>query len=384
MSSEKKLLQDLDISDDMYIDSWQGEWITVRVNQDIPVEKGCRILLKVRPSARKALEDCPGIEDELLQQPKYRPIAGKRHAAEPLVSPPSKTPRLSLSNAIHSTPKSSNGFLAVTQPSTQHSLQQQHLCLRNPLTQSSVTKVKQEVISNTSETEARHSKKSRDWPHDFAVCVVDKGFRKIESILSKNSTFKGKNKVSLKDAFSRAFPGVKWGKTTYYKYLPQWKSADEDIKDIFINLGSSPGAEFKAFLRALADPHHIPSPSPSSHSSPVPVENSQLVRKAKGKGKATIFQDQDIPHNGNNSCEDDDYIPSTNDVDNARIVKTPPHLCTSTTDSDMLYGQVTELRDLLKEILLDPESSKFFHMAKTSYSPGPSQDQHHTSQNLTS
>jgi len=92
MSSEKKLLRDLDISDDMYIDSWQGEWITVRVNQDIPVEKGHRILVKVRPSARKALEDCPGIEDELLQQPKYRPIAGKKRAAEPLVSPPSKTP----------------------------------------------------------------------------------------------------------------------------------------------------------------------------------------------------------------------------------------------------------------------------------------------------
>jgi len=91
---------------------------------------------------------------------------------------------------------------------------------------------------------------------------------------------------------------------------------------------------------------------------------------------------QDIPNNGN-SCEDDDnYTPSTNDEDNARIVETPPRLCSSMTDG--LYHQVTELQDLLNEILLDLESSKFFHMAKTSYSPGPSQHQHHTGQNLTS
>jgi len=152
------------------------------------------------------------------------------------------------------------------------------------------------------------------------VCILDKGFCKIELILSKNSTLKGKNKVLLKEAFSCAFPGAKWGKTTYYKYLPQWKSADEDIKDIFINLGSSTGAEFKVFLRALADPRHLLFPSPSPHSSPVPVEHSQLEQKAKGKEKVTISQD--IPNNGNNSCEDDDdYTPSTNDEDNGELWK---------------------------------------------------------------
>jgi len=287
-----------------------------------------------------------------------------------------------VSNSIHSALKSSinDDFLAVgTQPpSTQHPPQRQYL--PDLSSQSSGTKAKQEVASNISEAEAQRSNKPKDWPHDFAVCILDKGFRKIESILSKNSTLKGKNKVSLKEAFSRAFPGAKWGKTTYYKYLPQWKSADKDIKDIFINLGLSPGAEFKVFLRALADPRHLPSPSPSPHSSPVSVERSQPERKAKGKEKVTISQD--IRHNGNDSHEDDDdYTPSTNDEDDARIVETPPRLCTSTTDR--LYRQVTELQDLLSEILLDPESTKFFHTAKTSYSPGPSQHQCHTGQNLT-
>lgn len=220
MSLEKKLLQDLDISDDMYIDSWQGEWITVQVNQDIPVEKGRHILVKVHPSARKALEDCPGIEDELLQQPKYCPIAGKKCAAEPLVSPPSKTPRINVSNSIHSALKSStnNGFLTVTQPSTRHPPQQQHL--PDLLSQGSGTKSNKRLLWTYLRLRfnAPTSPRMASW---FSVCILDKGFRKIELILSKNSTLNGKNKVLLKEAFSRAFPGAKWGKTTYYKYLPQ-------------------------------------------------------------------------------------------------------------------------------------------------------------------
>ena len=53
----------------------------------LTVEKGQQVLLKIRPSLRKALDDCPaGIQEELEMQPKYR-LVGMKRPAEELISP---------------------------------------------------------------------------------------------------------------------------------------------------------------------------------------------------------------------------------------------------------------------------------------------------------
>ena len=100
LSASDQLIEDLELQPTTKLDFWRGEWITVSLDTVLTVEKGQRVLLKIRPSLRKTLGDCPGIEEELEMQPKYRSVGIKRPAEE-LVSPARKSQRCDTAKSTH-------------------------------------------------------------------------------------------------------------------------------------------------------------------------------------------------------------------------------------------------------------------------------------------
>ena len=96
------------------------------------------------------------------------------------------------------------------------------------------------------------SKKQKKWPKDFFVSEIDEGFRAMEEMMTV------RNGKTLEEAFSVAFPGIKFGKTSEWKYRKIWMEADSDLKDAFIDLGQSSKALFQHFLNVLDDPRQWP------------------------------------------------------------------------------------------------------------------------------
>jgi hypothetical protein len=86
------------------------EWKIVTIKSVIVVEKDQQVLLRIRPSLRHTLEDCPGLDHELSLQPKRRSGQTKCIAEHVLVSPLKKSPRLhsGSSESITSSQASSN------------------------------------------------------------------------------------------------------------------------------------------------------------------------------------------------------------------------------------------------------------------------------------
>jgi hypothetical protein len=48
-----------------------------------------------------------------------------------------------------------------------------------------------------------------------------------------------RNGKTLEEAFSVAFPSIKFGKTSEWKYQKIWMEADSDLKNTFIDLRQS-------------------------------------------------------------------------------------------------------------------------------------------------
>jgi hypothetical protein len=69
------------------------------------VEKGLRVLLRLCPSLRDSLMDCPGIERELEMQPKWP--TGTKRAAEMVVSPVKKVIHTDTVSSVQHLPKMS-------------------------------------------------------------------------------------------------------------------------------------------------------------------------------------------------------------------------------------------------------------------------------------
>jgi len=67
-----------------------------------------------------------------------------------------------------------------------------------------------------------------------------------------------RNGKKLEEGFSVAFLGIKFGKTSEWKYQKIWMEADLDLKNTFIDLGQSSKALFQHFLNVLDDPWQWP------------------------------------------------------------------------------------------------------------------------------
>jgi hypothetical protein len=112
-----------------------------------------------------------------------------------------------------------------TPPSTTH--KKQHADTNRDPVIKTVTVTLPPSTSTSSSSALSHSSrlndpevKARHWPHDFYVCEIRDGFLNIAKLLgSAFSRRRSKNnRFNMKDAFVKAFPGVKYVKTTVWKY----------------------------------------------------------------------------------------------------------------------------------------------------------------------
>jgi len=69
------------------------------------------------------------------------------------------------------------------------------------------------------------------------------------------------NHFNKRNAFLKSFPGVKYVKTTVWKYSKVWAESDEATRELFTDLGKTENAYFEHFLAALDNPHLLPSAS---------------------------------------------------------------------------------------------------------------------------
>lgn len=109
---------------------------------------------------------------------------------------------------------------------------------------------------------------ARKWPHDFYVCKSETGFNALSKRLKK--------KELEREAFPKVFGGLKYVKTTVWKYKNFWKGSDRKLRTKFIAFGHSKDGLFSCFISAQEDSNIItsddssPSPIPSPSPKPAP------------------------------------------------------------------------------------------------------------------
>lgn len=311
------------------------------------IEKGQRIILKLRHSFRQGLDDrdCPGIEEELANQPQHRRLS--KRPGESFVSPLKKVPRHNDARSVHSSSQAPHPTLPPSSQAPNPTLPPSFLCEPALLPQKAYlpTPLTQSITTCTPKAEPCSEKMPVDkmWPHDFYVCTVASGLAKIEKMMGRNrlKAQSTKPQYTLKSAFHKAFPNTRWAKTTFCKYRKLWNKADEDVQRRFIDLGESSKAVFKSFITALDDPRHIPSSSEDDGSDSETESNCEtpvgpIVTRSAGKTQ-------------------DCHTTSTSD----------PILPATPVES--FRQRLEDVREILEEILLDPLQSEFFNTACASF-----------------
>jgi hypothetical protein len=225
-----EIVKAFELDDSSLLDHWHGEWKTIRISMPIMVEKGQRVLLRLRPGLREHLTDCPGLKRELQLQPK-RP-SGMKRAAETLVSPIKKVVRTDkIPSPVESTHKStpSLSFSSPSTPTIPH-----HFALPSPSQKLSVT------------SPGHTKEKDRKWPFDFYVCEIAYGLCTIRGLMDKNS------KKTWKDLVPEVFH-TKYVKTTFIKYRDIFDKAPMWLRLHFEHMDKSPKALWPKFKDALAE-----------------------------------------------------------------------------------------------------------------------------------
>ena len=253
------------------------------------------------------------------------------------------------------------------------------------------------------------------WPKDFFVCEVADGFAKIQQLKKEDK--------KEKDTFSNVFLGVKYTKSTVWKYKKIWQSAKPSLRDEYIQCGPSTSATFSNFLSVLNGKHN----SDSSSSSESDDEETAII-----SSDANMIIHGALAKNGVNhelqGSKTDGATFENMDFGDARLcpfcdqpIKTMPSPTLASMLNDLLkktwsdplpdnpghrkaqsftvfasfcechrfedihvphaisqgwlmeinfsqlFDRVIGLEDALHEILADPESSSFFQLAKKYY-----------------
>ncbi|KAF8965145.1 hypothetical protein BDZ97DRAFT_1918568 [Flammula alnicola] len=430
LSACQELVTELELQENTRIDFWQGsEWITVHMHSILLVEKGQRVLLKIRPSLRKGLDDCPGIEQELKQQTKRQSSSiGVKRLGDDFVSPIKKAPRKDdtmtarkpqaekevRASLPHSDSTGTGSSIPLPIPSDVQSVALQSTLLHD--TESNT------LPSNPTQPEEA---KLKQWPFDFHVYEIHNGLCQMRDTISgsvsrdqsrqhRSKKSKGKRakgrRITVEQAFVAAFPNTKWAKTTFYEHRKLWFEQDIAIRDLFIELGRSDEAKFPHFLDAIDHPSRLPSPAPElekckkstrsrkcfrspssstagddSSESPSPPDKSVRSHKKRHSGspsssgssdnETSTSSDEDIPHARIPSPTA--YLTSAGDC--AIQVDPLPVQASfrpvSSVNFDKLGERVLDLKDILDEIAMEPEESGFFWSARASFTAGSSQTQ---------
>jgi hypothetical protein len=304
-------------------------------------------------------------------QPKYRSVGTKR-PAEDLVSPARKARKHDNAKSAHISVQKPPSFansepeVISSGPSTPHILEPRSprplSNLQKPQAKYLTPVVKKTAFTSKSHTEPMPNNESQRWPHKFKVYQIHDGLIQIHNALKK-ATIHGtgrsghskkshpKYSITVEQAFRAAFPGAIYRKATFYEHRDYWAEYDHEIVNLFIDRGDSEDATYANLLKALKNPNHIPSPIPESDN-----ETSSFSESSH-----------------NNTPKDDAKQPVRGPISNQPA---PDQ------DLDNLCPQVQDMKEMLEDIIGEPEESQFFCTSRDSYKASSSQRPKSNSQAL--
>ena len=304
-----------------------------------------------------------GLNKELELPPRNSRVS-KRRAEDELVSPLQKAPRTS----------------HTTTHKKQHADKN-----RDPIANTMTAKL---PSSTSSSSTLSHSSrlndlevKARLWPYDFYVCEIRDGLLNMAKLLGSAFSRRRRksNRFNKKDAFLKAFPGVKYVKTTVWKYKKLWDDSDEGIRDLFTDLGKAENAYFEHFLAALDNPHLLPSTldntdsqssdSDSSH------EDEHNISLPTGTHTTPSDHQDDSERTGTHIIPSDHQSPDKGKSREEPEVLEPLSHCSwppVNIDFNNLRYRVRELQEHLEEILFEPVESDIFRSLVISFEAGSS------------
>ena len=263
--------------------------------------KGQRLILKIRPSLRNGLDDCPGIEEELKKEEKRGLVVKKSRVK--FVSPIKMAFQTDSTSSIQNTgtlaaavvsalpasilpppanlePPSSlmQSSSSLTQPPSSlmlpAAIPRTHTSTAIQLTTSfhPIFPTQMHPKASTLPTQPNQSPeaKLKHWPFDFYVYEIHNGLCQMCNLAgagslsrgqrcrhqakkSKGEHAKGRN-FTVKAVFQVAFPNTKWAKTTFYDHCKLWFEQEVAIHELFIDLGACKEATYTNFLATINHP----------------------------------------------------------------------------------------------------------------------------------
>lgn len=300
-----------------------------------------------------------------LQPRKFR--ISKRSAEDELVSPLQKAPRTSQTIVINDMRKGKATTHTSTPDTTAHKEQPYANTNPHPIAKAAQPSPLSSALLRSTQLNTPDVK-ARNWPHHFYVCEIRDGFRLEMSKLLGTAFSRRRsknNRFNKRDAFVKAFPGVKYVKTTVWKYKKLWDDSDEAIRELFTDLGKKENAYFQHFLEALDNPHVLPSaPSDESDSqSSDSKSNHEDEHTISNPPAHTIPSHPQSPVKGKAREE-------------PKAVEHHPNIWPpANINFDTLHYRVNELQEILEEILFEPVESEIFRSLVITFEAGSSEAQ---------
>ncbi|KAG6919719.1 hypothetical protein DXG01_001553 [Tephrocybe rancida] len=270
LSSLSKLLKDLGISIDSYLDMWdsEGEWMTISVDTVIHIDHNIneRVLLRLRPNLRTEILDCPELDDELLMQ--QNRSKGSAAIANSLSNPAPSRPETFMVDLNEwprferqSLPPPSRIDMKMNDrkriynpyPHSHHSSSlgrpvRSHICCTPPSSSPCPSSVRPPVRPPSCAVESPHSTtNSRKWPHEFYVCDIQTGIQKMDDLRAADQT------LTIPNAFAKSFKNTPFVRTTVYKYIKKWSEINDDIMAEFVAYGRTSRGLCSHLLSVLAN-----------------------------------------------------------------------------------------------------------------------------------
>ena len=213
------------------------------------MEKGRPVLIRLRPTLRDELTDCPGLAEYLEKQPKGR--SKLKRSADVLVSPiKPKMARLDLQSDAS---QSSQLIQIPSQSPTPEPFNINLSLSSRSISGTSVTTSSLSALSRPAKSKAKSTGKDKRtisrWPHDFYVSEITDGLDRLKAMKDANK------KSNLVMNFQEVF-GLPYHKTTFAKYKGWMESDDEVIQDIieaFVSEGAVDDCLWLAFADAVKD-----------------------------------------------------------------------------------------------------------------------------------
>ncbi|KAG2019946.1 hypothetical protein CC2G_005339 [Coprinopsis cinerea AmutBmut pab1-1] len=363
------LMRGLKLDDDSVIDVFSGtEWYTATPDTVIPVEFGCRLLIRARPDWITPLTDmdCPGIAQEYDQQPQRRPSGNKR-SAHVMASPLQKAPRLAntpsattlrpqplpLSKVYSpsrspSPPTSPSPVVApaVVAPVHREPLRPAPF----PLTTPSIDVPMRSVVPKSVDRHVYypvHKKSNAVFPMDYYMCDVIDGLKHLKYL----KDHKGQ---PVKSMFSKVFIGAKYVKSQHFNYRKHWSEPLSSLVKRYISYGKGRKGAFSLYM---ADFKRGASGTTSSESESSDESEVEVVGSTTNKGKETEINRGDGDGDGPDGQGDDDAVSQPylrGDIDNDKGSNQLCPFCDNPLPANLSPNLKCELERLVKQSTPDP------------------------------